>query len=69
MNYNENKTKSKNVIKKNFLKFFIIQNSKHLASHKLKEIRKNHKLLVRKYDKRVKYLLSQISQSYGANDY
>ena len=59
MNYNKNKTKFKNEMKKNFLILFIIQGVKHPTTHKLKEIRQKVGELVREYDKIFKYILNQ----------
>jgi hypothetical protein len=41
MNYTKNKTRSKVEIKNNFLTLFKIQDVTHLATQKLKEIKKN----------------------------
>lgn len=60
MNFRENQTRSKSEIKKSFLTFFKTKDVKHLASQKLKEIKQYPGELVHEYDKRFKYLLSQI---------
>jgi hypothetical protein len=60
MNYTEKKTRSKEEIKNSFLTFFKIQDITHLAAQKLKEIKQRPGESVREYDKRFKYLLSQI---------
>jgi hypothetical protein len=60
MNYTDNQQCSKEDIKKIFLKFFKTQDNSHLEAQKLKEIKQNLGETVWEYDKRFKYLLSQI---------
>lgn len=60
MNFAKNYNRLKNEIKKNFLSFFKTRDSKHLATHNLKEIKQMPGKLVLDYDKRFKDLLSQI---------
>jgi hypothetical protein len=67
MNYTENQTRSKEEIKNSFLTFFKIQDITHLAAQKLKEIKQRPGELVREYDKRFKYLLSQIPMTIDQN--
>ena len=40
MNFTENKARSKDDIKSNFLAFFKVEDIAHLALHKLKDIKK-----------------------------
>jgi hypothetical protein len=60
MNFMDNQTCTKNEIKLNFLSFFKTQDISHLATQKLKEIKQNPGETIHEYDKRFKYLLSQI---------
>jgi hypothetical protein len=60
MNYTDNQQHSKSEIKKNFLTFFKTQDISHLVAQKLKEIKQNPGKTICEYDKRFKYLLSQI---------
>ena len=67
MNSIENQARSKDEIKTNFLAFFKTKDVAHLATKKLKDIKKVHGETVREYDKRFKELLSQIPYNIDAN--
>ena len=61
INFNENQSKSKNVIKQNFLTFFRMKDTRHITTQKLKETKHLLGESVREYNKCFKYLLSKIN--------
>jgi hypothetical protein len=67
MNYTNNQQCLKLEIKQNFLKFFKMQDISDLAAQKLKEIKKKPGETIWVYDKRLKYLLSQIPYAIDKN--
>ena len=67
MNFTKKQARSKDDIKLNFLAFFKIEDVTHLASQKLKDIKKVPSESVQEYDKRFKDLLSQILSNIDAN--
>ena len=67
MNLIENKERTKDEIKTNFLAFCKTEGVAHLASEKLKDIKKIPGEIVWEYEKRFKYLLSHISYNIDSN--
>ena len=67
MNFTENQARTKDEIKTNFLDFFKIEDVTYLATRKLKDIKQIPRETVREYNKRVKYLLSQIPYNIDSN--
>ena len=60
MKFTKKPKSSKSEIQQNFLVFFKIQDVKHLVAQKIKELKQKLCNLIIEYDKRCKYLLSQI---------
>ena len=67
MNFIENRARTKDKIKTNFLPFFKIEDVSHLVAQKLKDIKQVPGETVREYDKRFKDLLSQILYNIDVN--
>ena len=67
MNFIENKARTKDEIKANFLAFLKTEDVAHLATQKLKDIKQVSSEIVWEYVKRFKYLLSHILYNIDAN--
>ena len=67
MNFIENQARTKDEIKTNFLAFFKTKDVAHLATQKLKDIKQIPREIVWEYDKRFKYLFSQILYNIDSN--
>lgn len=67
MNLIENQERTKDEIKTKFLAFFKIEDVAHLASQKLKDIKKILGEIVQEYEKIFKYLCSQIPYKIYSN--